>query len=1225
MIKGMKTSPFSAHPAHIITKCRIGKIFIFAYFILISGWGTAVFAQKNNTFQHSYGGANDDFSGSVLILPDKGYILTGFTQSFGAGMHDLIVIRTDSLGRKIWSKTYGGNMDEGNIAFYVYPSLDVLLSPDNCIVICSNTESYGKGGKDVYVLKLDLQGNVKWDRTYGGSSDDIGYGIINDPSGGYVLVGETQSYGAGNGDVLVMKLNDTGGVVWSKAYGNASNEEAGYRIIPSRDGNYLICGYAYSSSTSYDHLIMKVTKNGALIWSKVYGQSNYDASNDIMELPDRSIIVDGFTYNIPLGENTQIMEKLDSSGNLKWSKIYSIGALRSMVYDSTKKIINCVGMGDLFSYPQRIFFAQFDTSGGFKALNSFGPTTYSSTDGYTMGEGHMMLSLKNKGFIGLFSESIYGRGGSDIFLVKMDSNGKTNSCNTLTTTLSPSNYSFPNNSYTFSTNSITMGMSQGVQVANANISDSATCQPFVCNYGYTTNCSNLDVNFSDSSYYYPISWNWNFGEASSSSNTSTSQNPVHTYAKGGTYNVKLTVSDGTLTDTMVKTIVIYSLPVASFTDSIKCLQDSVNFINTSQNGVSYLWHFGDGDSSVIVNPKHKYTSAGNYSVTILEKGHKCTSSFTGTISVVNAPKPVFTLSDTVVCIGTKVNEAGKTLNNIANPQWWWDFGEGLGFNKTIDSNASHNFIKPGTFTVTLKVFEQGNTCFATYSKNIDVLGFSRPFIVSSTATCAGDSINLSGKDSANNTNSWLWDFGDGDTSGSHNQNVAHIYKSGGSYPVKLQANNGACAPNNTTTKIVIGNNTKPIISALKLICISDSLHITGNDSNGGNGLKYTWDFGDKSGDTIQSPIHKYTTAGNYRIKLTLKKASCISSNTDSINVFIDSSCVWPGDADFSKEVDINDLLPIGVGYSASGSKRPNASINWTAQPAYNWSNAFATGHNYKVADCNGDGTIDSLDIPAITSNYGKTHTKTSEAASGSANDPALSINLVSDSAMAGDTIVAVVSLGTSANPVSNIYGLTFGVSYSGELSGVSYFKTDLSKDWLGTLHNDLISLEINDTTNRIVYVGQSRTNHKNVSGDGQIAALTFIVPANISGKREVKKMIHFNIVEYKAISANEKIISLNPVGDSVVAYEYKSGLPTDKLESFPLHIYPNPANNVLYIKSDNHHIRYIEIKDMFGKVVYSLASSSNISGIAIDALSKGMYVIDVTTDAGIARSKFVKE
>ena len=521
--------------------------------LVFSFLSSMLYAQKNSTFQHSYGGSNDDFGGSILELPDNGYIMTGFTKSFGSGGYDMEVIRVDSLGKEIWSNVYGGKQDEGNVSFYVYPSMDVTLSSDTNIVICSNTASYGAGGKDVYLLKLDLNGKVKWSRTYGGSNDDIGYAITKDPAGGFLIAGQTLSYGAGNGDAWLIKTNDTGGVVWSNTYGNSSNEEAAYRIIPLIDGNYLMAGYSHSSSTAYDLMLIKVNKSGKLLWSKVFGTSTYDFPNDILELPDKTIYFDGATYNG--SGNSMALSKLDSMGNLEWTKTYGVGTFRSMTYDKNKKYINIFGNGLFAGNAQRIYLAKFDTSGGFKFLKSYGPT--STTNGYSMGEGHLMLSLSNGGFVALGEESVYGAGNNDIYLIKTDANGDANFCNTLSFNISPVNYPYSYYNYAFTTTSISPNISGGVKtISGASMTDSAICPPFVANFGIQRKTDH-NMQFSDSSYYGTTGWSWDFGEPSFPSNTSASRNPSHIYHSEGSFKVKLIATNGAnIKDSITKTVKI---------------------------------------------------------------------------------------------------------------------------------------------------------------------------------------------------------------------------------------------------------------------------------------------------------------------------------------------------------------------------------------------------------------------------------------------------------------------------------------------------------------------------------------------------------------------------------------------------------------------------------------------------------------------------------------------
>jgi len=543
-----------AHGLHRIL--RIPAVMIFVCLCTISH------AQRNTSFQHSYGGSSDDFGGSILKLPDNGYVMTGFTKSFGSGGYDIIVIRVDSLGKEMWSNAYGGSEDEGNVSFYVYPSMDVTLSPDTNIVICSNTESYGKGGKDVYLLKLDLNGNVKWSRTYGGLNDDIGYAVINDPNGGFLIAGETSSYGAGNGDVWLIKANDTGGVVWTNTYGDASNEEAGYRIIPTMDGNYLIAGYSNNSPYQFDQMLIKVNKNGKFLWSNVFGTSAYDLPNDVIELPDKSIYFDGAS------NGSMVVTKLDSLGNLKWTKTYASGSFRSMTYDGKKNVINIfgtAGAGVVSGNDQRIFIARLDTSGNYKFSNSYGPA--STTKSYTIGEGHLMLNLANGGLIALGAESVCGAGDNDIFLIKSDSGNNTNSCDLIPFSMSPIQYSFLSHNYSFSTLSVSPGILGGVKVVScSSISDSVICSPFVANFGFQRKTDH-NIQFSDSSYYGAISWSWDFGESTSPSNSSPLKNPVHIYQNPGTYNVKLIVSNSANDrDSMIKTVKIVLTGISNQSD-----------------------------------------------------------------------------------------------------------------------------------------------------------------------------------------------------------------------------------------------------------------------------------------------------------------------------------------------------------------------------------------------------------------------------------------------------------------------------------------------------------------------------------------------------------------------------------------------------------------------------------------------------------------------------------
>ncbi len=508
-------------------------------------------AQKSNTFQQSFGGSANDFGCSTVLLPDKGYIIAGVTASFGSGGYDIMLIRTDSVGKKIWSKTYGGSGDEGIPYYLWFANVDIIMAPDSNVVICTNTKSYGAGGVDVYLFKVDLNGNLKWAKTYGGMGDDYGYSVINDPKGGFMISGETFSYGAGSGDVLVIKTDTVGKIVWAKAYGSGGNEEAAWKVRASRDGNYFLCGYSHSISTAYDQMFMKIDANGKLLFNKIYGTTSYDNATEILDLPDSTIYLAGFTYNPFNGANTvAILSKFDKSGNLSWTYMYDKSRhtdFHAVLYDSVNKVFNCLlGESDI----HRIGLIRTDLSGKFIFLKNYGPV--SGSGAYTYGLGHDLLQLPSGGFALPYVTNDFGFGGWDYFFVKVDKNGtNSDSCNITPVTLTPFDFTsyISNYTYTFTTTSISPSVGSGMNITSPNVKDTLVCSPFITEFNWQAPCLGQATMFEDSSYSKPTSWKWNFGDGSS---PSTSQCPTHAYSKTGTYTVKLISSNGSATDSITK-------------------------------------------------------------------------------------------------------------------------------------------------------------------------------------------------------------------------------------------------------------------------------------------------------------------------------------------------------------------------------------------------------------------------------------------------------------------------------------------------------------------------------------------------------------------------------------------------------------------------------------------------------------------------------------------------
>lgn len=164
-----------------------------------NAWLLKTDAQGNEQWNKAFGGTGVDRAYSAKQTSDGGYILTGYTSSFGAGLDDLLLIRTDAQGNEIWFKTFGGTgRDYGN---------DVQQTFDGGFIVTGYTLSFGAGGDDVWLVKTDANGNEEWNKTFGGTSSDIGYAVQQTTDGGFIITGHTLSFGAGVHDVWLIRLS----------------------------------------------------------------------------------------------------------------------------------------------------------------------------------------------------------------------------------------------------------------------------------------------------------------------------------------------------------------------------------------------------------------------------------------------------------------------------------------------------------------------------------------------------------------------------------------------------------------------------------------------------------------------------------------------------------------------------------------------------------------------------------------------------------------------------------------------------------------------------------------------------------------------------------------------------------------------------------------------------------------------------------------------------------
>jgi hypothetical protein len=271
-------------------------------------------ANGDTVWTKTYGGNDGDFGYSVQQTSDEGYIVAGYTFSFGAGAADVYLIKIDGNGNSIWTKTYGGSNYD-----YCHSVQQTL---DGGFIIAGSTTLDGASRHDVYLIKTDANGDIVFEKTFGGVYDDKSYSAQQTSDGGFIVAGWTNSFGAGNGDFYLIKTDVNGDTIWTKTYGG-SRSDWGYSVQQTSDDGYIIAGTTSSFGVGYaDIYLIKTDANGDTTWTKTYGAYDDDRGYSVQQTSDGGYIIAGYTYSFSLGESDIYLVKTDANGNLVWSKTY---------------------------------------------------------------------------------------------------------------------------------------------------------------------------------------------------------------------------------------------------------------------------------------------------------------------------------------------------------------------------------------------------------------------------------------------------------------------------------------------------------------------------------------------------------------------------------------------------------------------------------------------------------------------------------------------------------------------------------------------------------------------------------------------------------------------------------------------------------------------------------------------------------------------------------------
>jgi hypothetical protein len=246
-------------------------------------------AQGDSLWTRTYGHGSGN---SVQQTTDGGYIIAGW---FNVGNGGVYLIRTDSSGDTLWTRIYGGT--NGDWAY------SVQQTTDGGYIITGGANLYGVENGDVYLIKTSAQGDTLWTRTYGGTNREWCYSVQQTTDGGYIVAGYTESFGAGGGDVYLIKTDSSGDTLWTRTYGGTSLE-VGTSVQQTTDGGYVIAGYtrSFGPGTDRDNVyLIKTSAQGDTLWTRTYGGTNDDWGNSVQQTTDGGYIVAGVTKSFGAG------------------------------------------------------------------------------------------------------------------------------------------------------------------------------------------------------------------------------------------------------------------------------------------------------------------------------------------------------------------------------------------------------------------------------------------------------------------------------------------------------------------------------------------------------------------------------------------------------------------------------------------------------------------------------------------------------------------------------------------------------------------------------------------------------------------------------------------------------------------------------------------------------------------------------------------------------------
>jgi hypothetical protein len=383
---------------------------------LVPYWITMLMTTTNGYSQfpdtawiYNFGSNGKDFSCEIIQTKDSGYFIIGTTNSFCNGATDIYALKLDSNFNYKWSRAYGGNNVEWGYS--------VQQTFDGGYIVSGFTNSFGAGGYDVYLIKLKTNGDTLWTKVYGGANWDFGYSVKQTKDSGYIICGETYSYGNGMADIYIIRTNKNGDTIWTRTFGGANND-IGQKVVIYKDTIYMIVGETTSfGAGNRDLYLLSVNQSGNLLFSKTYGSTKNDYGTNLDVTNDNGFVMIGASDSINAGDLDFYTIRTDSLGNSIWQQftgntLSDIG--RDVIELGNGNFVLCGTCDGCGTFGKGLLMQLLNSGGWWLSGPAFG--------GPMDEEGYSVIETFSNELVFAGTTTSYGQGFEDIYIVYLDTN-----------------------------------------------------------------------------------------------------------------------------------------------------------------------------------------------------------------------------------------------------------------------------------------------------------------------------------------------------------------------------------------------------------------------------------------------------------------------------------------------------------------------------------------------------------------------------------------------------------------------------------------------------------------------------------------------------------------------------------------------------------------------------------------------------------------------------------